>query len=64
MTSERDLRWNFVAALIEFLLVKEAATSVFALLLLMSLVDVIGGWAVSLGSARRDIQIDPVPPAV
>ncbi|HWJ99540.1 MAG TPA: hypothetical protein VNR41_02410 [Xanthobacteraceae bacterium] len=54
----------FVAALIEFLLVKEAATSVFALLLLMSLVDVIGGWAVSLGSARRDIQVDPIPPAV
>jgi hypothetical protein len=29
----------------------------------MSLIDVIGGWAVSLGSARRDIQVDPVPPA-
>jgi hypothetical protein len=50
----------FVAALVEFLLVKEAATSVFALLLLMSLVDVIGGWVVSMGSARRDIQVDHV----
>lgn len=48
----------FIAALIEFLLVKEAATSVFALLLLMSLVDVIAGWVVSMGSARRDIQVD------
>jgi hypothetical protein len=48
----------FVAALVEFLLVKEAATSVFALLLLMSLVDVIAGWVVSMGSARRDIQVD------
>lgn len=48
----------FIAALVEFLLVKEAATSVFALLLLMSLVDVIGGWVVSMGSARRDIQVD------
>lgn len=50
----------FIAALVEFLLVKEAATSVFALLLLMSLVDVIGGWVVSMGSARRDIQVDHV----
>jgi hypothetical protein len=48
----------FVAALVEFLLVKEAATSLFALLLLMSLVDVIAGWVVSMGSARRDIQVD------
>jgi hypothetical protein len=51
----------FVAALVEFLLVKEAATSVFALLLLMSLVDVIAGWVVSMGSARRDIQVDHLP---
>jgi len=48
----------FIAALVEFLLVKEAATSVFALLLLMSAVDVIAGWVVSMGSARRDIQVD------
>jgi hypothetical protein len=50
----------FIAALVEFLLVKEAATSVFALLLLMSLVDVVAGWVVSMGSARRDIQVDRV----
>jgi hypothetical protein len=48
----------FIAALVEFLLMQQAATSVFALLLLMSLVDVIGGWVVSMGSARRDIQVD------
>jgi hypothetical protein len=48
----------FIAALVEFLLVKEAATSIFALLLLMSMVDVIAGWVVSMGSARRDIQVD------
>jgi hypothetical protein len=48
----------FIAALVEFLLVKEAATSIFALLLLMSAVDVIAGWVVSMGSARRDIQVD------
>ena len=51
----------FIGALIEFLLVKEAATSVFATLLLISLVDVIGGWTVSMGAARRDISIDNLP---
>lgn len=51
----------FIAALVEFLLVKEAATSTFALLLMISLVDVIGGWTVSMSSARRDIQVDQLP---
>jgi hypothetical protein len=51
----------FIGALVEFLLVKEAATSVFATLLLISLVDVIGGWVVSMSSARRDIQVDNLP---
>jgi len=51
----------FICALIEFLLVKEAATSVFATLLLISLVDVIGGWVVSMGAARRDISVDNSP---
>jgi hypothetical protein len=51
----------FIGGLVEFLLVKEAATSVFATLLLISLVDVIGGWTVSMSSARRDIQVDSLP---
>ena len=51
----------FIGALIEFLLVKEAATSVFATLLLISLVDVIGGWTVSMGAARREITVDNPP---
>jgi hypothetical protein len=49
-----------VAALVEFLLVKEAATSIFALLLLMSGIDVVAGWIVSMGSARRDVEINQV----
>jgi hypothetical protein len=49
----------FIAALIEFLLVQAAATSVFATLLLISFVDVVGGWAVTVRTARRDITIDP-----
>jgi hypothetical protein len=52
----------FIGALIEFLLVKEAANSVFATLLLISLVDVIGGWVVSMGAARRGISVDNLQP--
>lgn len=51
----------FVAALVEFLLVKEAATSLFATLLMISLVDVLGGWSVSVRSARRDFSVDRIP---
>ncbi len=51
----------FVAALVEFLLVKEAATAVFATLLMISLVDVLGGWSVSVRSARRDFAVDRHP---
>jgi uncharacterized ion transporter superfamily protein YfcC len=48
----------FVAALIEFLLVDRAATSTFALLVLICLVDVIGGYTVSIRTARRDYSIE------
>jgi hypothetical protein len=51
----------FVAALVEFLLVREAGTSVFAILLLIALVDVIGGWSVSARTARRELMIEPHP---
>jgi hypothetical protein len=49
----------FIAALIEFLLVPQAATSVFALLLVIALVDVLGGWTIAVRTARRDITVDP-----
>jgi hypothetical protein len=48
----------FIGALIEFLLVKEASTSVFAILLIIALVDVLGGWSVAVRTARRDFSID------
>ena len=48
----------FIGALIEFLLVKEAGTSVFAILLIIALVDVLGGWSVAVRTARRDFSID------
>lgn len=52
----------FIGALIEFLLVQQAATSTFAILLLISLVDVLGGWSVAVRTARRDFSIDPSQP--
>lgn len=51
----------FIGALVEFLLVREAATSVFATLLVISLVDVLGGWTVSVRTARRDLTIERSP---
>lgn len=49
----------FIGALIEFLLVKEAGTSTFMILLIIALVDVLGGWSVAVRTARRDFSIDP-----
>jgi hypothetical protein len=46
----------FVLMLIEFLLVPEAGTSTFLLLLVISFVDVTGGFAVSIRAAQRDIS--------
>jgi hypothetical protein len=48
----------FVGTLVEFLLVKQAATSPFALLVLICLVDIIGGYTVSIRTARRDFSIE------
>jgi hypothetical protein len=51
----------FIAALIEFLLVPQAATSVFAILLMIALIDVLGGWSVSFRAARRDLTVEAMP---
>jgi len=48
----------FIGALVEFLLVPEAGTSTFAILLMIALVDVLGGWSVAVRTARRDFSID------
>ncbi|MCC7253009.1 hypothetical protein [Hyphomicrobium sp.] len=45
----------FVAVLIEFLVVPQAATSVFFLLLIALLIDVVAGAIISIRVARRDI---------
>lgn len=46
----------FVAFLVEFLLVPGAAHSVFFTLMLVSLVDVLAGFSVSIRSAGRDVN--------
>lgn len=50
----------FLAMLVEFLLVGQAATGTFFLLLVISFVDVIGGFAVTLRSAQRDLTVEGV----
>jgi len=48
----------FLAMTVEFLLVPQAATATFFLLLVISFVDVLGGFAVTLRTAQRDLTID------
>lgn len=47
----------FVAFLVEFLLVRDAATHVFFILMVIAFVDVIAGFSVSIRSAGRDVSI-------
>ena len=51
----------FLAMLVEFLLVKQAATATFFLLLVVSFVDVLGGFAVTLRTAQRDLTVEGMP---
>lgn len=48
----------FVAFLVEFLLVRGAATAVFFTLMVISLIDVLAGFSVSLRAAGRDVSIN------
>jgi hypothetical protein len=48
----------FIAMLVEFLLVKQAGTSTFFLLMITSLVDVIAGFTVSVRTAQRDMLVE------
>ncbi len=47
----------FIAFLVEFLLVQDAATQIFFILMTIALIDVIGGFAVSIRTAGRDVSI-------
>jgi hypothetical protein len=48
----------FVLFLVEFLIVGAAASSVFFLLMVMSLIDVVAGFTVSITSANRDVTMN------
>ena len=48
----------FIAMLIEFLLVTQAASGTFFLLLVASFVDVVGGFTVTIRTAQRDVSVD------
>jgi len=48
----------FIAMLVEFLLVQQAATSTFFLLMAIALVDVLAGFIVGMRSAQRQIEIE------
>jgi hypothetical protein len=50
----------FLAMLVEFLLVPQAATSTFFLLLVLSFIDVLGGFAVTLRTAERDLTVEGI----
>jgi hypothetical protein len=54
----------FLGMLVEFLLVKQAATGTFFLLLAISFIDVLGGFAVTLRSAQRDLTVEGSLPHV
>src|SRR6266516_3189409 len=48
----------FLGMFAEFLLVRQAATATFFLLLVVSFIDVLGGFAVTLRSAQRDLTVE------
>ena len=47
----------FIIALIEFILVPQAATTTFFLIMVITLLDVVAGFTVGLTSARRDFSV-------
>ncbi len=47
----------FIVFLVEFLLVREAATTLFFILMVIALIDVVAGFAISIRSATRDVAV-------
>ena len=48
----------FAAYLVEFLMAQVAGTGIFMILTVMSLLDLVAGFSVTLGAARRDLIIE------
>jgi hypothetical protein len=54
----------FIGMLVEFLLVKQAGTSTFFLLMIIALVDVLAGFIIAIRSGRRQVEVEvPEQPA-
>jgi hypothetical protein len=53
----------FIAMLVEFLLVQQAGTSTFFLLMMIALVDVLSGFIIGMRSGRRQVEVDTVKDA-
>ena len=47
----------FIACLIEFLLIPQAATSIFFFIMIAALIDVVAGFSIGIRTARRDFNI-------
>ncbi len=47
----------FVVCLVEFIIVPQAATSVFFLIMIATLIDVVAGYTIGIRVARRDLNI-------
>ncbi len=47
----------FIIFLVSFLIVKDASTSLFFILMMISLIDVLGGYIIGIKVARRDLAI-------
>jgi hypothetical protein len=47
----------FIACIVEFLIVPQAATSVFFFIMTATLVDVVAGFMIGIRTARRDLNI-------
>ena len=47
----------FIACLIEFIVAKPAATSVFFFIMMAALIDVVAGFSIGMRTARRDLNI-------
>lgn len=47
----------FILFLVEFLLVRDAATQIFFILMTIAFLDVIGGFVISIRTAGRDVSI-------
>lgn len=48
----------FIGMIVEFLLVPQAASGTFFLLLVISFVDVAGGFTITIRTAQRDITVE------